>query len=180
LKPEPTTATLFSSGLSDESRQRAFDAIPSEFRKAFDYRKLQWVVLAWVYRLEGHTVCRADVGVSARAPVARHPRNPGFTWSSTWEMTQEESYQRNAEETCKGDVTVNAIKSALEESWDKAGLLDGFDVTKEDGVPAVLAACRLGGQAPQARRTRPSSSASPAGTEARGWEPFRKMPATRR
>lgn len=137
LKPEPSTARMFSSGLSPEVRQRAFDAIPSDFRKAFDYRKLEWTALAWVYRLDGHTICRADVGVAAHPPEGRNPRNPGYVYSSTWEMTEEQSRQRGAEDTCKGDMVVSAIEGALEDSWDKAGLLDSFELTKEDGVPLV-------------------------------------------
>jgi hypothetical protein len=139
IKADAGAVRMFSSGLSNDVQQRAFDAVPNEFRKAFDYRRLEWTVLAWVYRIDDHTICRAEVGVSARSPEDRNPHDPGYSWAQTWEMTQEQSYQRNAEETCKADVVVSAIESALKEPWDEHGVLDGFDVTREDGVPLVVA-----------------------------------------
>ncbi|MET0341639.1 MAG: hypothetical protein ABW252_11610 [Polyangiales bacterium] len=158
---DPSRAHLFWNGGSEAVQQAVFGAITTDLRRAFDYRKLQWVALGLLVRLDGRTVCHGQMGVSARAPDGRNPRVPGFSWMRTWEMTEEETFARDAEDTCRRDVFQGAVKSMREASWDAKGLLSGFDVTREDGV-ALPRPAKRPAPAPRPRAATPARVAPTA------------------
>ncbi|MES1183119.1 MAG: hypothetical protein ABUL60_04855 [Myxococcales bacterium] len=133
----PTTAQLYSSGLSDAGSNAIFGAIPVSFRGAFDFRKLQWVVMSSNFRFGEQVVCFSIAGVSARAPTDRNPRLPGFRHFVTWEMTPDESRAAGAEHTCTDGISLDAVNDALRESWDDKGLLQDFKWAQEAGVGVV-------------------------------------------
>jgi hypothetical protein len=133
----PSTSTLFWRSLSVPGKNALFAAIPLEFSTAFDFRKLQWVALARSFTFGGQVVCFGVAGVAAAAPDDRWPRFPGSWTSTIWEMTKAESAKPDAEQTCRDDVTLNAVRSRLATTWDEAGLLQDFQLTREDGVPLV-------------------------------------------
>ncbi|HLL04095.1 MAG TPA: hypothetical protein VK539_26150 [Myxococcaceae bacterium] len=137
---DPKTVRVYSSQLSEEGKNLVFEAIPSEFRAAFDYRKLQWVVLTRSYTFEQQAVCVALVGVAATAPEERNPRFPGTWWSVTREISLTDSDEEKAERAqsdCRDDIARSAVKNALAESWDDKGLLQYYADTLESGVPRV-------------------------------------------
>jgi hypothetical protein len=136
---DPTRARVYSSMLSEEGKNRVFEAIPSEFRVAFDYRKLQWVVLARSYTFDQQVVCVALAGVAANAPAERNPRFPGAWWIVTREVSLAESGEKaeQAESNCRNAIARNAVTDAVAESWDDKGLLEGYSAALETGVPRV-------------------------------------------
>ncbi|WP_375771009.1 hypothetical protein NR798_08940 [Archangium gephyra] len=137
---DPTMARVYRSMVSEEGGNRVFEAIPSDFRAAFDYRKLQWVVLARSYTFDQRAVCVALAGVAANAPQERNPRFPGAWWIVTREISLAESGGEDAERTksdCRDAVARSAVESALAESWDDKGLLDNYSAALETGVPRV-------------------------------------------
>jgi hypothetical protein len=140
LKQEPASpdrATLFSTGLSDEGWSNAIGAVPAEFRKTFDYRRLRWVVLTDSFSLKDHVVCFGIGGVGGNGPEGRNPRFPGYWYMDSWEMSPAESRATNAGQQCRDATALEVVKHGLEESWDDKGLLDGFAMTQEAGVPKV-------------------------------------------
>ncbi|WNG30891.1 hypothetical protein F0U62_47910 [Cystobacter fuscus] len=139
---DPTMVRVFSSMVSEAGKNRVFEAIPSEFRAAFDYRKLQWVVLARSYTFDQQqvAVCVALAGVAANAPKERNPRFPGAWWIVTREISLAESGEENAERVqidCRDDLALNAVKNAVATSWDDKGLLEDYSSALETGVPRV-------------------------------------------
>jgi len=154
LKPDASMAFLFSSGITD--RTPVFESISADVRRAFDYRKLQWVVLADSFQLRGRGVCVGSVGVAARAPEGRNPHVPGSLWQHVIELSPE-SLQRDPDlQQCKQRAAAAALTRARATEWDETGLLSGYERTREDGVPLVkstrrpqLAANGAGKPAPQ-------------------------------
>ena len=169
FKPaSPTTAHLFSQVLSQAGKDAIFEAIPSGFSAAFDYRRLEWVTLTNAFRFDKQVVCFGFAGVSAHPPDERWPRLPGSWTSTIWEMTPAESSDTDAEQKCRDDVALSGVKSRLETSWDDKGLLEDFKLTREDGLQLV------NGYKPKrpTRRAMPRPSAKPymsAATATAAW-----------
>jgi hypothetical protein len=136
---DPKRARVYSSNVSDAGRNLVFEAIPSEFSAAFDYRKLQWVVLARAYTFTQRAVCVALAGVAATAPEERNPRFPGAWWIVTREIPLAESDAKSerARSECRDDLARIAVKDAVAESWDDKGLLKYYSEALESGVPRV-------------------------------------------
>jgi hypothetical protein len=138
-QPDPTKARLFSSGISDGGKNRVFGEIPDDFRKAFDFRRLEWVVLADQALFGNQIVCFSIAGVAARPPDERTPRLPAYRRMVTRELTASESAEEDAGLKCREDIAPDSVRDLANESWDEQGVLDGFARTREDGVPLVTA-----------------------------------------
>jgi hypothetical protein len=139
-KPQKASATnsvLYTWSLSNAGKSAIFNAIPVEFSTAFDFRRLQWVALARSFTFGDQVVCFGVGGVTATAPDDRWPRFPGGWTNTIWEMTKAESAKTDAQQTCRDDVALDAVKLRLDKHWDDTGLLQDFKLTKEDGVQLV-------------------------------------------
>jgi|GEM_PF-6513596 len=154
LKPDPTMAVLYSSGFANQDP--VFDSISPDVRRAFDYRKLEWVVLAHSFHMGNRGVCVSSVGVAARAPERRNPHVPASWWQNIIELTPEGTQADPDLQQCKERATAAALTRARATEWDETGLLSGYERTREDGVALVkparhpqLAANTSGKPAPQ-------------------------------
>ncbi|HYQ17788.1 MAG TPA: tetratricopeptide repeat protein, partial [Polyangiaceae bacterium] len=134
-KADPGVVYLFSTGLADTTL--VTDSITNELRRAFDYRKLEWLAISTGFTVQGRGVCVSLVGVAARAPTDRNPHVPATVWEQIKELSAEELRQDPNLENCKQQTAATAAGHARASEWDDTGLLSGYERTREDGIALV-------------------------------------------
>jgi len=132
----PDKVAMYSRGLSVAGKQRVMAAIPGEFRRAFDYRRLEWVVLTYEGEIDDASVCFAVVGVSGSSPDDRNSRLPGHRTMKMRQILDAPDHQE-ARQRCKDELALDLVTEVLEDSWDARGLLSDFSFAQEAAVPPV-------------------------------------------
>lgn len=121
---------LSSQDVSDSTKAAAFDALHGyDLGAAVDYRHVTAVLYngSFIMKKDGERVCFALFGLSARPPSDRAPRMPANNSTGL--------YAGDDEATCARGASLAAIRATLDQPWTKGGAFDGFDKTREDGVP---------------------------------------------
>lgn len=121
---------LSSQDVSDSTKAAAFDALHGyDLGAAVDYRHVTAVLYnsSFTMKKDNERVCFALFGLSARPPSDRAPRLPAHNSAGL--------YVGDDEATCARGASLAAIRATLDQPWTKAGAFNGFDKTREDGVP---------------------------------------------
>lgn len=106
-------------------------SVGGEFPRAFDYRRVQLVVLGFGGKLNsGEPVCMTMSGIVARSPDGRNARHPAF--ANHMARTMKPTSSADACLMMAEDDVRGLVSGA---SWDANGLLTAFERVAEDGVP---------------------------------------------
>jgi len=118
-------------GLSESTSALVFTLLrENQFGKAFDYRHVSTYVYAEGTRIDDeHIMCVAVAGLTARSPQERNARWP----------TNNQSFVRIQDggsiAGCESVVATQAVEALMARPWTKAGLLEDFARTREQGIP---------------------------------------------
>jgi hypothetical protein len=125
------TAHLITGGDGIADKQSLFDVIHSHnFGKVFDYRHVSTLVYVDGMQFNsGEFMCVAFAGLTARPPEDRSARWPGSSAGFVRLQTG------GTLDECRGLVAKQAVEDLLRRPWTPEGLLKGFSLAREDGIP---------------------------------------------
>jgi hypothetical protein len=111
-------------------------AISGSFSRHFDYRHVSLSVVADALVVDNRAYCFAMAGLSGRPPENRTPRIPAHSRISHHVMDVAAKQDGAAvARRCEILVINDSQEAFLSQSWDRQGILDGFRLVREDGMP---------------------------------------------